>query len=157
MICACFPACGILIARSRNPAAPSGETTLVASNSRFLHAIKSIRASLRTRSEATARRTATATMPVTYTHATAPAAAVVRPRRAAAATANNNEEPHPGTNVADLYLGSWMTPPSTSDDNGSSRTMTNYFMYTNNNTTPVRTHMDASNTEMDTDVERGGG
>ncbi|KAK8017186.1 hypothetical protein PG991_008262 [Apiospora marii] len=164
VICACLPACGILIARSRNAAAAStGETTLFSSNSRFMSAMKSIKFSLRTKSETTARRTATAatvTMPVTFTNATA-ATTVVNTRRGGGGTTvlggANEEEPHPGVNVADMYLGSWRTPPSTSDDNGSSRTMTNNYMtYTNNDNTPVRTtNMDAS-TEMDTDVERGG-
>ncbi|KAK8057890.1 hypothetical protein PG996_011827 [Apiospora saccharicola] len=167
VICACLPACGILIARSRNSVA-SNHSSYFSSRSKFMYAIKSIKFSLRTKSEGTTVRRTAMTMPVTYTNHTN-ATTVVNTttlngtRRATVrGRDNNDEEPHPGVNVVDLYLGSWMTPPSTSDDdNGSERTTrTSYLVYAphNNNTPNNGTHIDvaASNTDMeDTDVERG--
>ncbi|KAK8108426.1 hypothetical protein PG984_014227 [Apiospora sp. TS-2023a] len=174
VICACLPACGILIARSRNPVA-SNHSSYFSSSSKFMYAIKSIKFSLRTKSEGTTLRQSTArrtamTMPVTYTNHTIATTVVntttlnnTTRRGTVRGRDNNDEEPHPGVNVVDLYLGSWMTPPSSSDDDGSQRTRRNdYLVYTphnhNNNNTPNRTNVDiaASNTEMDdTDVERG--
>ncbi|KAK7961184.1 hypothetical protein PG988_012398 [Apiospora saccharicola] len=171
VICACLPACGILIARSRNSVA-SNHSSYFSSRSKFMYAIKSIKFSLRTKSEGTTVRQTTGrrtTMPVTYTNHTNATTAVNTTttlngtRRATVrGRDNNDEEPHPGVNVVDLYLGSWMTPPSTSDDNGSERsTRTSYLVYAphNNNTPNDGTNVDvaASNTDMeDTDVERGG-
>lgn len=143
VICACLPACNILIAQRRNAVAPPTESSYFSSSSRFMYAIKSIKF-LRTKTE-TVHHT---TIPVTFTNANATTLVNTR------ATVLGLEEPHPGTNVVDIYLGSYVTPPSTTDENGSSRTRNNYLTSTNNST-PNRTNVDVS-TGADTDVERGG-
>lgn len=154
VICACLPACGILIARSRNTAAAlshASSSYFSSKSTKFMYAIKSI-TFLRTKPDReTARRTAAANENSNNNNIST---TVMSTRRRDTVLANG--ESHPGTNVAELYLGSrWVTPPSTSNDgNESSRTRIDFLVFTNDNT-PARTAVEAS-TELDTDVERGG-